>query len=84
MDLGTASVAAAAIGGFATSTAAFISSKRTHAEVRTNHGKRNGQYIEDLAAWAEFHTEQDAKQFAELRTALGLAPRPFVKRPPVD
>lgn len=84
MDVGTATVAASAIAAFASSTAAFISSKRTHAEVRTNHGKRNGQYIEDLATWAEAHTAQDAQQFAELREALGLAPRPYIRRPPLD
>lgn len=65
------------------SLAAWRSAKMTHAEVRTNHGKRNGQYIEELAAWADFHTGQDAEQFAELREALGLGPRPFTKRPPL-
>lgn len=50
------------------------STRATHAvheEVRTNHGKRAGEYIEmigPLAEWAEHHTAEDN----ELRQALGL------------
>lgn len=47
--------------------------KEVHAEVKTNHGKTAGQYLEmiqdvkeDLAA----HTEQDDRNFRELRDRI--------------
>jgi hypothetical protein len=60
---------------------AAVASMRVHREVRTNHGKRNGEYVEELAAWAQHHTEQDAENFAELRAALGMPPKPYWARP---
>jgi hypothetical protein len=61
-------------------TIAAIASIRTNRQIRTNHGKNIGQYVEDLSAWAEHHTLQDAEHFAEIREALGLPPKPYVTR----
>lgn len=48
-----------------------------HDEVRTNHGKKNGEYIEQLvsgqaiqSALLVTHTRQDDERFAELKALL--------------
>lgn len=54
-------------------------------EVKTNHGKRNGEYIEEihakmgvLATALTDHTLDDTRHFTELSRLIG--PRPKLKR----
>lgn len=69
-------VVAAMIASITASIGAFAS-LRTNRRIHTNHGKNIGQHVEELSLWAEHHTIQDAAHFAEIRTALGLPPKPY-------
>lgn len=78
-------VVGAFIGGFATIIAAFIAAAYTarrgrsqvqelRADLRTNHGQKPGEYIEQTALavfrledWSRQHTEEDADFRAEMR-----------------
>jgi hypothetical protein len=50
--------------------AALMQARRTHAEVRTNHGKRAGEYLELLPQLLEAHAEVDTARFDQVQAEM--------------
>jgi hypothetical protein len=48
-------------------TIAAFAAWRTHSQVKTNHGMRAGEYLELTLSQLNAHTEQDDRNFRELR-----------------
>lgn len=70
MDGNVSAVLVAVFASSIPATFAWLTAKKTHKEVQTNHGKRQGQRIEDLGvdmAWvrSQMVTKQELAEHAE-------------------